>query len=523
MNTYMYSMGKLLLLPSFINRIKPGRSTSQQQVVEPPTIHDVNTITQLDGSKTLIHQSKSFNSRNSTNTTTHHQQEDEPIIHLRRRRYRGFSTSISALFLDEQVVCSAVACCGILASRRTEYLLEMRHTRRGVTSQSIFTSSNIVTMAFLVTIFILLLTYLMWGTSSPTNSHTSNKRLLHHKDHFFTSSIGSSFLHIRMYHRYIWYPMITYFTQDTPHSAELYNSTTTRDSTYSYVRALFSDDLTDSSDAHTHFPILLRIFTILLFLGILGIIGRQRRLHVRYDILKTRLHEDQMIQYASTTAMDRELSMLQDLETASQGASSHTLIGCYPMDRKQEEFSSSTHRQEKNTLLYEENISERCYSIISYLCCGCIFHRWIQCLSCCALAQEAREIRLLVPTKLQRIDLITHQPFDEYYKDIYSLRRRWKGLQNHHRATQQGWNTHISALSLLSHGIVVVFAVGVTIVTLSMMFNPIFSFTWGDAFVILFTFGQSFLVLGMTQSFFHYCVFYFPLNKHFYKNTTTTL
>eukprot|EP00985_Skeletonema_marinoi_P018810 scaffold10627_cov86-Skeletonema_marinoi.AAC.1 len=48
-------------------------------------------------------------------------------------RYRGFSTSISSLFLDESIVCGALSCCGVILSSRTEHLLNERNIKRGVT------------------------------------------------------------------------------------------------------------------------------------------------------------------------------------------------------------------------------------------------------------------------------------------------------------------------------------------------------------------------------------------------------
>jgi hypothetical protein len=82
---------------------------------------------------------------------------------------------------------------------------------------------------------------------------------------------------------------------------------------------------------------------------------------------------------------------------------------------------------------------------------------------------------------MQRLDLITNQPFDAYYKDIYTLRRGWKGLSSS-GLSNHGWQPHFRAFSLLSHSLVILFTIAVTIVILTMMLNPIFSFTIGDAF-----------------------------------------
>jgi hypothetical protein len=56
-------------------------------------------------------------------------------LHL-PRRYRGFSTSLSSLFLDESIVCGAVSCWGLLLSSRTEHLLDERNLITGPESMA---------------------------------------------------------------------------------------------------------------------------------------------------------------------------------------------------------------------------------------------------------------------------------------------------------------------------------------------------------------------------------------------------
>lgn len=50
--------------------------------------------------------------------------------------------------------------------------------------------------------------------------------------------------------------------------------------------------------------------------------------------------------------------------------------------------------------------------------CGC----WCQCLGCCALAQESREVERLTGHEEPEIDYLTFQPFSEYCPAIDELR-----------------------------------------------------------------------------------------------------
>ena len=61
-----------------------------------------------------------------------------------------------------------------------------------------------------------------------------------------------------------------------------------------------------------------------------------------------------------------------------------------------------------------------CFQWITWLCCGKILGRWIQCCGCCAIAQESREIEMLLPK--QYIDYITFEPFVHYVNKIRALR-----------------------------------------------------------------------------------------------------
>jgi len=82
-------------------------------------------------------------------------------------RYRGFSTSISSLFLDESIVCGAISCCGLLLSSRTEYLLNERNVKRGLTRRGTKQGgsrapSRILGVSLVVTIVLVVVSYVVW-------------------------------------------------------------------------------------------------------------------------------------------------------------------------------------------------------------------------------------------------------------------------------------------------------------------------------------------------------------------------
>jgi len=62
------------------------------------------------------------------------------------------------------------------------------------------------------------------------------------------------------------------------------------------------------------------------------------------------------------------------------------------------------------------------WSICSFCCCGCAGF-WCQCFGMCAIGQEAREVRRLLPTYEQLRDYVTFESYSEYYPKINELRR----------------------------------------------------------------------------------------------------
>jgi RsiW-degrading membrane proteinase PrsW (M82 family) len=84
---------------------------------------------------------------------------------------------------------------------------------------------------------------------------------------------------------------------------------------------------------------------------------------------------------------------------------------------------------------------------LSDVCCGACFCRcWFQCCGCCAVAQETRQIQLLLPTEITHVDYITHQKYDDYYSKIQHLRA----------ANKKSFIQHFTqGISKLSQGLIV--------------------------------------------------------------------
>ncbi|CAJ1958138.1 unnamed protein product [Cylindrotheca closterium] len=250
-----------------------------------------------------------------------------------------------------------------------------------------------------------------------------------------------------------------------------------------------------------------RLSLMFAFLIVLGIFGRRRRMRTRYYLVRARAQEDHLY-YASAAAGLKKVTFQDSREDQYEGACSHTLCGCYPIDppaEGEEVVDDEIHVDELGVTGQKKkrrvgDVMSRMFSCLMSLCCGAVCKFWCQCLSICALAQEAREIRLLVPTRYQRLDYFTHQPFVEYAKEINELRRGWLGKDR----KRNGVMPHFNALSKLSRYILIFFASAVVIMTVTLVFNPRAKFSWPDMVILAATFGQSFIVLLIVHSIFHY-------------------
>jgi len=249
----------------------------------------------------------------------------------------------------------------------------------------------------------------------------------------------------------------------------------------------------------------LRISLVSAFLIVLGVLGRRRRMRTRYYVVRARAQEDHLF-YASSGTGIKRVGFQDSREDQYEGACSHTLCGCYPTDppRDGDEIEDEVQVNDdgvsqRKKKPHNEDCVGRGFNCLLGLCCGFICKCWFQCLSICALAQEAREMRLLVPTRFQRVDYITHQPFHEYQKEVNDLRRGWMGKTR----KKSGFMPHFNALSRLSRYILVL-SISLTVVIVATLFlNPRASFSWPDVIILSATFLQSFLVIWVVHWIFH--------------------
>mmetsp|Transcript_24059 Transcript_24059/g.27460 ORF Transcript_24059/g.27460 Transcript_24059/m.27460 type:complete len:904 (+) Transcript_24059:418-3129(+) len=453
------------------------------------------------------------------------------------KRYRGFSTSISSLFLDEQVVCGAMSWCGLLASSRTEHLLHARNEHLRITRNTSEDTnpSRILGILMMASVAFISLTYLFWGfgevdSDEQMQYHYYGRDLLtedHEKEDDIISSphnrvSAASAYYIPGVMRFCDYDrrfgkpfqeFVWKFVKSTPTS---YTSASALESTESSAISSLSmktqdiihqqqlmqqRHLSSSWMDNQELASNLRVITCIIFLIVLGLFGRRRRMKTRFDVLKARTNDD-LINFGSFNTRNNDVLRKED---KYEGACSHTLCGCYPVDRKVILPSGEEYNDEEDQIApgfkkKHEDILNRWFSLLMTSCCGKMCKVWCQCCSMCALAQEAREVRLLVPPKLQRVDFITHQPWKEYFRDIYNLRLSWK---EKNVGVRRRWGSHFGALSTLSRSIIFAFVIATVVIILTEQFNPRAFFSWADACILILTFVQSFIVLGIVHGIFH--------------------
>ena len=494
-----------------------------------------------------------------TSTTTAQQRGVQTIL-----RYRGFSTSIQSLFLDEALVCASMGCFGLLLSNRTEHLLQLRNDRRGVrwgrsTSRRTL-PSRIVAYALLLTLTLIAITFFIWGFGSNNqatnafydgydygesdnynkynndnnddddgddggnvddqgynnnnnddggnvddqgnndnyNYYNNGNRQLETPDDENKSRPHrlNGIFKIRDTNEALWEPAIDFIRDEWSRPDDPQRYLTDYNS---------SSGTSNSTESKRDLATDLRLALLFAFLVILGILGRRRRMRTRYYLVRARAQEDHLF-YASSGAGVKRVAFQDSREDQYEGACSHTLCGCYPTDPPQDgdeiddevQVSDDGVTQQKKKHRHDDCIS-RIFACLMASCCGFVCKCWFQCLSVCALAQEAREIRLLVPTRYQRVDYITHQPFHEYQKDVNELRLGWLGKSR----KKSGIMPHLNALSRLSRYILGLFLICTFSIVLTLALNPRASFSWPDAVILIATFLQSFLVIYLVHWIFH--------------------
>jgi hypothetical protein len=250
----------------------------------------------------------------------------------------------------------------------------------------------------------------------------------------------------------------------------------------------------------------IRLALLIVFLLFLGVLGRRRRMRTRFYLVRARAQEDHLFYASADETASRRVALDDSREDQYEGACSHTLCGCYPVDEvgMVDEIDESVEVVDKGIFKrkkkpHQEDIVARMFNCFMATCCGVACKCWLQCLSICALAQEAREVRLLIPPRYQRIDYITHQPFHEYQEAVNDLRRGWLGKARR----VSGIVPHYNALSRLSRYVLILSMSAILIIVATLVFNPRAAFSWQDAVVLVATFLQSFLVLFCVHWIFH--------------------
>lgn len=504
------------------------------------------------------------------------------------KRYRGFSTSIKSLFLDESLVCGAFGCFGLILSNRTEYLLQLRNERRGAvsprSSRSIDrkrTPSRIIARGLVLTLLLMFLTFVIWGFGTGNSvagdyldgydynegKDGQNQQEKWWDDYLYKNDDGGTnqnynddaggngynaykddgyakgnddggrrkrelnqaqqngirhqpygIFKIRDYQETIWDPVIAILGNEWYRDdAELVIQTRRRDEESTYDAYDYGgNNSTGSSSSYQNsyrgyqkrrdIASDIRVALFFAFLLFLGVLGRRRRMRTRFYLVRARAQEDHLYYASSDAAAARRVAFDDTREDQYEGACSHTLCGCYPVDEmdvtsEDEEDVEVTDMGifKRKKKPYNEDIVARTFNCFMTSCCGAVFKCWFQCLSICALAQEAREVRLLTPPRYQRIDYITHQPFHEYQEAVNDLRRGWLGKARR----VSGIMPHFNALSRLSRYTLILSFITVITIAATLMFNPRAAFSWQDVVVLVATFLQSFLVLFFVHWIFH--------------------
>jgi hypothetical protein len=583
-------------------------------------------------------------------------------------RYRGFSTSISSLFLDEPLVCASMGCFGLILSNRTEHLLQLRNERRGTIAPKRGADrkrlpSRIVAYGLIMTILGMFMTFIVWGfgtgngiaegyvngidyngknngnddyyndnngdnnndqadwengewddylerdddtyknnnadgyngnnnangyngnnNANGYNGNNNNKNYNNGysgtnynnddaaaatddysnnnddaanannddaaavADDYYTDDDGNRVRHLevddegrvhktrgvfklRDYQQGLWDPVWGFLRDEwnrdqdesqvaeksgqrhrlQQNSASGYSGYTANSGTNSSGSASesSSDDFYNEVEEvmrRRGLAANIRVGLLFAFLLFLGILGRRRRMRTRFYLVRARAQEDHLYYASADVGSVRRVANDDSREDQYEGACSHTLCGCYPVDEV--EPGEEAHEEvevtdagifKRKKKRYHEDSTARIFNCLMATCCGMACKCWFQCLSICALAQEAREIRLLLPPRYQRVDYITHQPFHEYQKAVNDLRRGWLGKTR----GKGGIMPHFDALSRLARYILALFTFSLVAITATLLFNPMAAFSWQDAVVLAATFLQSFLVLFIVHWIFH--------------------
>jgi len=356
--------------------------------------------------------------------------------------------------------------------------MHVRSQKRKMSSSQFKSPSRVLGICLLSAIAGIVITYVLFGFGQPDASYGGYYRNLEVRN-TNTSNHVPNVMRFKDYRERFWIP-IEMMIEDVLNqdSSTRTSSTTTAatssiDSSNHIDRSLNRSIWNDQELASN-----IRAGLCLFFLFVLGIFGRRRRMKTRFAVLRARSQDDTIAHGRHRIRLDKDEKKM-GREDKYDGACSHTLCGCYPVDTLEGDVEEN------------HDCMNSGFAKLSSWCCGGACRLWLQWFSLCALAQEAREARLLLPPKDQRVDYITHQPFAEYFEDVHFLRRTWKS-----KGERPSWKLHLSALSKLSRYILTTFITVTIVIIVTERFNPRAVFSWADACVLIMTFVQSFIVLG---------------------------
>lgn len=129
---------------------------------------------------------------------------------------------------------------------------------------------------------------------------------------------------------------------------------------------------------------------------------------IQTGTLRPRSDEDTM----DDSQGEADLSYLMG-QTRSDICNAHSLCGCYKADRPRNAAYPDASGMDICSTMF------RCFS---GMCCGAMCGMYLQLCGICAVAQEARQLEKIMPSKYRRIDYVTMQPHMEYYPAIYAFR-----------------------------------------------------------------------------------------------------
>jgi RsiW-degrading membrane proteinase PrsW (M82 family) len=160
------------------------------------------------------------------------------------------------------------------------------------------------------------------------------------------------------------------------------------------------------------------VFTFLAYFVIQCIKGTWKRRDVRKEMLWSKYHlmtTGDFRQRTDEDSVEEGPGRAPYLMGQTRGdlRNAHALCGCYATDR------SANHQYKETDQI---SLCTRFFQCFERSCCGTMCGMHLQLCGLCAMAQEARQLEVLLHAGYRRIDYVTMQPMIEYYPAIYEAR-----------------------------------------------------------------------------------------------------